>query len=274
MKYIVDHDLHIHSNLSFCSGDPEQTKENILKYAEKRGLKHICITDHFWDSELIPLWNGETWYGDQNYSYISSILPLPKSENVKFHFGCETEMDKYLTLGIHPTHFYNFDFIFIPTTHLHSPLAMDKEFFNDNKRKSVFYIERLDKILDSNLPFHKIGIAHLTDHLMGGTGKDNWDNHFAILDGIPDNEFIKVFDKIKLKGCGVELNIAFYKYKTQYEKDAMLRPYKIAKQRGCKFYFGSDSHYPSDFEGLTEMHEEIVDCLNLEESDKFNPFKD
>ena len=74
MKYIVDHDLHIHSKLSFCSGDPEQTKENILKYAEKRGLKHICITDHFWDSELIPLWNGETWYGDQNYSYISSII--------------------------------------------------------------------------------------------------------------------------------------------------------------------------------------------------------
>ena len=28
MKYIIDHDLHIHSKLSFCSKDKEQNKEN------------------------------------------------------------------------------------------------------------------------------------------------------------------------------------------------------------------------------------------------------
>ena len=31
MRYIADHDLHIHTQLSLCSGHPEQTKENILK---------------------------------------------------------------------------------------------------------------------------------------------------------------------------------------------------------------------------------------------------
>ena len=65
MRYIVDNDLHIHSRLSLCSGDENQTPQAILDYAEKNGLKTICITDHFWDEAI----DGATvWYGKQNYS--------------------------------------------------------------------------------------------------------------------------------------------------------------------------------------------------------------
>ena len=38
MKYIIDNDLHIHSKISSCSNDPEQTNERILRYAEENGL--------------------------------------------------------------------------------------------------------------------------------------------------------------------------------------------------------------------------------------------
>ncbi len=41
MKFQVDQDLHIHSQLSICSGDPEQNTERILAYAKAYGLKHI-----------------------------------------------------------------------------------------------------------------------------------------------------------------------------------------------------------------------------------------
>ena len=34
MRFIPDHDLHIHSHLSPCSGSPEQTAQRIFKYAE------------------------------------------------------------------------------------------------------------------------------------------------------------------------------------------------------------------------------------------------
>ncbi len=272
MKYIVDHDLHIHSKLSFCSKDKEQNKENILKYAEKRGLKHICVTDHFWDSELIPLWNGETWYGEQNFSHISSILPLPQSKGINFHFGCETEMDKYFKIGIHPSHYDSFDFIIVPTTHLHSPLACGEEDYFSNERKSVLFVERINSVLDSDLPLHKVGIAHLTDYLIGGNNQDNWDNHFKIIDGIKEEDLSKVFSKVKENGCGIEINMDFFRYKTEAEKESVLRPYKIAKKCGCKFYFGSDSHYPSDFENITENHLALVEALSLEETDKFNPF--
>ena len=49
MKYVFDHDFHIHSELSSCSRDPEQSPARILKYAEDEGLHTIVIADHFWD---------------------------------------------------------------------------------------------------------------------------------------------------------------------------------------------------------------------------------
>ena len=52
MRYVVDHDFHIHSQLSICSNDPEQTKERILAYAKECQLKTICITDHYWDEAV------------------------------------------------------------------------------------------------------------------------------------------------------------------------------------------------------------------------------
>ena len=37
MKFQIDHDLHIHSRLSRCSRDREQTPARILRYAEENG---------------------------------------------------------------------------------------------------------------------------------------------------------------------------------------------------------------------------------------------
>ena len=70
MKYIIDHDYHIHSHLSLCSKDPEQTNENILKYAKSRGLSSIVLTDHYWDS-AVP--GASNWYAQQNFDHISQI---------------------------------------------------------------------------------------------------------------------------------------------------------------------------------------------------------
>ena len=47
MRYQLDHDLHLHSQLSLCSDDPAQTPEALLRYAQKNGLSTICLTDHY-----------------------------------------------------------------------------------------------------------------------------------------------------------------------------------------------------------------------------------
>ena len=59
MKYVFDHDFHIHSQISSCSRDPGQTNERILQYAEEEGLHTIVLADHFW-AESIP--GASKWY--------------------------------------------------------------------------------------------------------------------------------------------------------------------------------------------------------------------
>ena len=112
----MKHDFHIHSQLSSCSRDPEQTTARILQYAEENGFTDICLTDHYWDED-IP--GASKWYMPQNTPHLMEAWPLPQSDRVRFHFGCETEMDKYGTIGLSERKMELFDFIIIPTTHLH-----------------------------------------------------------------------------------------------------------------------------------------------------------
>ena len=46
MKFQIDHDYHIHSYLSTCSSDPEESPEAILRYGEKNKMHTLCLTDH------------------------------------------------------------------------------------------------------------------------------------------------------------------------------------------------------------------------------------
>ena len=153
MKYIVDNDLHIHSQLSECSSDPEQNTERILRYAKENGLKTICITDHFWDEKVE---GASDWYKPQNFAHISKSKPLPQAEGIRFLYGCETDMDKYMTLGISKETFDEFDFVVIPTTHLHMMgFTLNKE--DDSiERRANLWVSRLEALLNMNLPFGKM----------------------------------------------------------------------------------------------------------------------
>jgi hypothetical protein len=43
MRFQLDHDYHIHSQLSLCSNDPQQNTDHILRIAENLGLRQICL---------------------------------------------------------------------------------------------------------------------------------------------------------------------------------------------------------------------------------------
>jgi len=265
MKYVIDHDLHIHSHLSLCSGVPEQTTENILKYAQKNNLKHICVTDHYWD-ENVP--GASKWYAVQNYERIAQSLPLPQAEGVTFHFGCETDMDKFLTVGVARKTMDLFDFIIIPTTHLHmTGFTIDESELSTQGRANA-WVKRLNKLLEMDIPAHKIGIAHLNCDLIDHT---SWEAHMDVLDAIPDATYEQLFRGVAQKGFGVELNMLFERY-TDEEKKREMRPFIIAKECGCKFYLGGDAHSPADFDRAPAVFRGMLDYLDLDESHKFNPF--
>lgn len=263
MKFIADHDYHIHSHLSSCSSDPAQTKESILAYAEKNNLHQICLTDHFWD-ETVPGASG--WYAPQNYPHIKESLPLPQKDGIHFYFGCETDMDKYLTVGISEQVMNELDFVIVPTTHLHMMGFTLDEADDTVERRAELYVKRFEALLAKKYPAKKVGIAHLTCDLIA-EGMD----YIHVLNRIPDEVFRSLFTRTARLGYGVELNMKAV-YDTKEEEEAVMRPFRIAKTCGCQFYLGSDAHHPEDFEPIPEQFRGLIELLDLQESEKFRPF--
>ncbi len=272
MKFIADHDYHIHSHISICSDHPEQTNERILKYAEDNGFKKICLTDHFWD-ESIPARCG--FYNQQGFERIKKALPLPQGEKTKFLFGCETEMDRNFNVGVSEKLYDKFDFIIVPTTHLHfNAFVMEKVAYEPEYR-AYLWVERFRKLLEKDMPFHKMGIAHLTCQLMLA---GEWESgelagekkYLSVLRLIDDKTYRELFSEAAKKGIGIELNIYPFENMGADERAEVLRPYRAAKEMGCKFYLGSDAHTPAELDSARNRFEMIIDALGLTEADKFH----
>lgn len=260
--FIIDHDLHIHSQLSLCSKDPKQTAQALLDYGVRESLSHVCVTDHYWD-ENVPGASG--WYEAQNYAHVSQILPLPQSDACKFHFGCEIDMDQFLTLGISDKMLDAFEFIIVPTSHLHMTGFTIAPEDTSVERRAELYMARNHALLDMDLPFEKIGLAHFTCSLMARSCQGSRDD---IINAIPDAEYAELFAHVAKSGMGVELNMPLEDTQNQ----AALRPYRIAKAQGCKFYLGSDAHHPKALAAAPERFAAMVGALELTEHDKFTPF--
>ena len=258
---IVDNDLHIHSRLSRCSRDPEQTAAAILQYAKDNGLKTICLTDHFWD-EALPC--PSNWYATQNYAHILQAKPLPQAEGIRFLFGCETDMDKDLRIGVSPEKYDLFDFIIIATTHFHMKSLSGFTQETTTAERVDLWLKRLEALLSANLPFHKVGIAHLTCRLIAPTEEEM----LAVLEALPEAELQRLFTKAAQLGAGIELNASDMVFPEE-EQETILRIYRIAKDCGCKFYFGSDAHHPAELEAVKAVFQKAAELLQLTEADKF-----
>lgn len=266
MRFIYDNDLHIHSKLSFCSRDEEQTTERILEYAKKNNLKKICLTDHFWDEKVE---SERSWYTGQNFEHISAALPLPKSDGIEFMFGCETEMDKFFTLGISKESIDKFDFIVVPTTHLHMRGFTIAHEDDSYEKRAELWVKRFDAFLNMDLPFHKIGLAHITCNLIGPTREE----YLEVLKLIPKTEIKRLFKKAAKVGVGIEINSSLFRFGGEEEAEMVLEVYRIAKECGCKFYCGSDAHHPDALDIAKSVFEDVIDRLELTEEDKFDMAK-
>ena len=89
---------------------------------------------------------------------------------------------------------------------------------------------------------------------------------------VSDAEMIPLFHAAANCGLGIELNFAaFFNGKAISWKshEDLLRPYKLAKECGCKFYIGSDAHHPDKLNAEKQNAELIIDLLDLSEDDKF-----
>ena len=170
-----------------------------------------------------------------------------------------------MTLGCSLKTLESLDFLIIPTTHLNMKGFTYFEEDNTLERKIALWEERLHALLDKDLPWHKIGLAHITCNLFANHIDTD---HVTLFSMIKDDVYHKAFSRCAEKGLGVELNFNSLAYNNE-ELNIILRPYKIAKKCGCKFYFGSDAHKTEALKTAKQNFLNIVDLLDLKEEDKF-----
>ena len=269
MKFQIDHDLHIHSYISPCAGcDPRQTKDAILMYGLLNHYGLLCVTDHIWDRKVESV-KDNIWVNlGLDFEKAKEILPLSQSEHCKVLFGIEADMDYLDNIAVSKEEYDTFDFIILAPSHLHLKgfTRNEAEVGSTAAEYKAYYQERLMKILNMDLPFHKCGIAHFTSCLNCNEGKT------AALDLFTDDEFRAIFGLAAERGIGIEINgwgiLTDY---TPEERESLLRPYRIAREMGCKFYLGGDSHTPEEFIPRREEMQYAVDRLGLTEDDK-HPF--
>ena len=264
MRYQIDHDYHIHSRLSLCSCDDGQTPEAILEIAKRKGLKKICLTNHFWDERIPYNTIANKWYEEQNFAHISQSLPLPNDPDITFLFGCEADMGNDDVIGLSKERCDEFGFIIVSITHFHL-VGGEKWGERSNADLARRWVERFDALLNSDLPFHKVGAGHLASGLIN---KNSREGYLDTLNLIPQREIERLFTKAAQLGLGIELNSNDMNYRDE-EADTVLRIFRTAKACGCKFYLGSDSHERDSFDGVDKIFERCIDALLLTESDKF-----
>ena len=261
MKYVIDNDFHCHSFLSNCCSDERMTPETILRHAEKFGYAVQCITDHFWDEEHLP--GAPGWYAEQCVRHVKKNLPLPQSDKVRFVFGCETEYSLDSQLGIHPDSYDEFSFIVIPPNHFHMDFVRKPEYDTEQKVANLM-VTRLEELAAMDLPFHKIGIAHMNCSLIAPFG-----NQFLTYDLICEDRFRAVMHTLAQKGAGIELNADCFLEAPRAELPRALRIFKMAREEGCKFYCASDAHTVDRLGNVLQLGE-VVDALGLTEDDKYH----
>lgn len=269
MRYIIDHDFHIHSGGSMCSGDPNQTPARILQYAVDEGFVAVALTDHFWD-ETVPMptggW-GPDFYGPQNYPHISKNLPLPQQEGIRYLFGAEVDMTLDGTVGISARRLATMDFVLISISHFHcTDFTIRGEDAATSQGRATVLLNKLEQLLDYDLPWHKIGLAHLTGPKLGGGDPDA---HCEVLRLVKGERLTALFKKAAALGVGIELNTATFRFGNDAEEQAVVDFYAHAKECGCRFFFGSDAHGADGFVYHRQRGQRMADSLGLTEADIF-----
>ena len=261
MAFPIDHDMHCHTLLSACSGDPQQNVQAILAHARQHGYTLQCITDHLWDS-LVP--GASSWYAPQDVAHVKQNKPLPQDDQVKMVFGCETEYCGGSKIGLHPSHYDDFDFIIIPPNHFHMVNFVRPDTYDTAEKVAELFVERLEQLVELDLPWHKVGIAHMNCGLTFPEGSAT--RVFSLMDEQRCRSVLHRFAQLR---AGLEINVSCFAPGWRTEEAAHLRLFRLAKQEGCKFYLGSDAHHPQSLEAVPERGAQICTLLGLEESDRF-----
>ncbi len=259
----IDHDFHIHTALSICANGHDTALEGYFERAKATGVTKLGFANHFWDSN-IPCTVCPEFYLPQNFEHLSKLLcELDGVEGFEFYFGCEGEYDPVRRdVGISEEIAEKFDYIIVPNSHTH--MTLDGAYYDDLSRQKDILLQAFGDIVNSKVSKYIKAIAHPFEVVGYSIEK-----HRELYDTITDDEFCRVFDMAAERGIAYEINSDMMKWKTRDEVAALptVRLYRLAKECGCKFIFGSDAHGYEGYRDYAPACEFMADLLGLKEDD-------
>lgn len=268
-------DLHAHTHLSVCGQDCA-TIERYVETALDFGLTTIGIADHMWDAAIpytpemrVSRSAGEAgeavvnWYKIQDMAHCRRILPeiaATDTKGVRFLFGGEVDYAKGRGAAISEREAETLDFIIVPNSHTHH--VMDKSWYEPYEKHAEFMLRATMDICTGPTRQYVTSLAHPFDAVC--CPYPLWN----IIDTISDAQFREVFCAAKENGIAAEINGSSFRDMTAEEipQSAMFRVLTAARNCGCKFTFGSDSHVG---DGRKELRQAALaaDLLGLTDND-------
>ena len=228
------HDVHVHTKLSLCSGDITANFENMLSRADELGIELLGFTDHMWGCEGLP--KSNMFYKKQTFDrQCEQLLKLPSQVgNVKIIKGVETEYANGI-LGITEEQAEKLDYVIAPHSHLHMYGFARPLHIINAKQIGKYMVKTFIEVANNPLVD---AIAHPFDPCI------KYDKLAHMYSAISDKDFEECFMIAKANNVSIEINISSFNdqiadgERSQY----YFRMFEIARQVGCKFHFGSDTH--------------------------------
>lgn len=243
---IINHDIHNHTYLSRCGKD-DATVENYIKNVKKHGIRLLGFTDHMWDDSFDGwqnIFEGENvsvpFYEGQNVPHVlqtRKALEGLDTEGIKILVGAEVEYDpNRRDLAITAENAEKFDYLIFPNSHTH--MTMPREYYADKRKMCEFMVRVFMDIMDSPLRGKLVSMAHPFCAVCCPFGYE------ILLGMISDEEYKRCFGACAENGIAVEINLSKVRNYSVDDiiRSNLIRPFRIARECGCKFTFGSDSH--------------------------------
>lgn len=230
----ITYDIHIHTSLSSCA-KPDATVDSYLELAKKDGLKLIGFSNHMWDRR-IPGASG--WYKPQTFEHILQIKNEISKEmdGIKILFGCETEFTHDGTVAISEEVIDQLDYVLVPHSHTHMKLVMPPDIYDTDRKHAGFLVSSFMALVGHPLANRFTAVAHPF-----APGVD-YSNYRKVQSLITDNQLYECFKAAKEVGLFIEINGSCIIVFADGELSEYRRIYTIAKECGCTFTYGSDSH--------------------------------
>lgn len=250
-------DFHTHTNFS-SDADPAITPKLQIEAAIRKGLKMICITDHY-DEDYPAKENGldeaahSFRFDLERYFHTLSELRESYREEIDVRIGVEIGLQPHLGAFYHEmTGKYPFDFV-IGSAHVFG--GIDPYFERENSMKSdeERYREAFEEMLVDVQNIDDFDVLGHIDYIVRYGKEQAKHYHYSMYKDVLD----EILKTVIMKGKGIELNTAGFKYGLGFAhpKPEILKRYR--ELGGEIITVGSDGHRPEhlayDFNKVKEI---------------------